>query len=73
MDRPPGEAIADFVPALKAGLDAIMAPGSDDGAVLQDAWTKLSEGAETVAKGLGHGWRGGVRPSQDDIAHWPAT
>ena len=51
-DRPPGEAIADFVPALKAGLDAIMAPGSDDGAVLQDAWTKLSEGAETVAKGL---------------------
>ena len=51
-DRPSSEAIADFVPALKAGLDAITTPTAADGAVLQDAWTKLSEGAEAVAKGL---------------------
>ena len=51
-DRPSSEAIADFVPALKAGLDAIMTPSSADVAVLQDAWTKLSESAEAIAKGL---------------------
>ena len=51
-ERPSGEAIADFVPTLKAGLDAIVTPGAADVAVLQNAWTKLSESAEAVAKGL---------------------
>ena len=51
-ERPSGKAIADFVPTLKAGLDAIVTPGAADVAVLQNAWTKLSESAEAVAKGL---------------------
>ena len=51
-DRPSSEAIADFVPELKAGLDAIMTPSAADEPVLLDAWTKLPESAEAVARGL---------------------
>ena len=51
-DRPSSEAIADFVPELRAGLDAAMTSSAVDEAVLLDAWTKLSEGAEAVARGL---------------------
>jgi len=51
-DRPSSEAIADFIPELKSGLDAAMTPSAADEAVQRDAWTKLSEGAEAVARGL---------------------
>ena len=50
--RPSEEAIADFIPALMGGLDAVRAPGMADIAVVRTARTRLSLGAAAVAKNL---------------------
>ena len=51
-ERPTAESIREFVPRLKAAFNEVRGNAAADEAVLQQAWTRLAEGAGAVATGL---------------------
>ena len=51
-ERPTADAVEECLPRLKTGLNAVIATAAADVAVVQLAWTRLTEGARAMATGL---------------------